>query len=278
MRHIYFTGICLIAFCSCTNNNSELNQIEEKVFTRNCAAIKSRVGNLQHQLWDKKNSVFFSESIDYWLQVTKLNQHYSNNVIERLLSIKNNLPKAGTDSVKLIFNEYLDSLSMLNPNIKIDLAPYLAVSDSASDNKNATSDEYMKALNNNSTQLPVLINQMITDILLNEEAIIFYCNAKMVHFSCGYNKSRPVIYQNATHFKEGEKLKIIAGIGAFSSAAAPKININGKDIKIIDGATDYTITISGAVGKYHLPIKISFRDQNGMVQSTKSDIVYNIDK
>ncbi len=71
----------------------------------------------------------------------------------------------------------------------------------------------------------------------------------------------------------GQQLQITAGVGAYSSAAAPSISINGSSVPVSNGQGIYTTTVSGA-GEHTVNVNVTFRDENNKIVTKSTPVKY----
>jgi hypothetical protein len=72
-------------------------------------------------------------------------------------------------------------------------------------------------------------------------------------------------------------MKITAGIGSFSKAAMPEFEILGKKMKPNEnGIMEFNFKETRVSGKYKLPIKISYVDQDGKSMTRETTISYTV--
>ncbi|MEO5944057.1 MAG: gliding motility protein GldM [Ferruginibacter sp.] len=89
-----------------------------------------------------------------------------------------------------------------------------------------------------------------------------------------YDKFIPLISQSSNYVMPGDEITIRAGVGAFSSSGAPTVSINGQNFDA--AATGYGETKINAAGggPHSIPIRITFKDQQGKVQNIDSKVDY----
>jgi len=75
----------------------------------------------------------------------------------------------------------------------------------------------------------------------------------------------------------GERIEIFAGVGEFRSDMKCEIFIYGKQVNIKDNAVaHYRLKAASTPGKYFVPVKINYTDQNGARQSIQKRIEYTV--
>ena len=123
-------------------------------------------------------------------------------------------------------------------------------------------------------------NKIHNSISLIANRTISFCNL-MTSAGCilRYEKFSVLIGQNSKHFKAGEKIEITAGVGSFSSASQPNINIDNQIISINDlGYAEFKKVLKGDTGRHVIPLTISYYSPDGIKKTTKHEIEYYIDQ
>lgn len=89
-----------------------------------------------------------------------------------------------------------------------------------------------------------------------------------------YDKFIPLISQSSNYVMPGQEITVRAGVGAFSSSGAPQVSINGQNFDA--SATGYgeTKVAAGGGGPHTIPIRITFKDQQGKVQTLEDKVEY----
>ena len=89
-----------------------------------------------------------------------------------------------------------------------------------------------------------------------------------------YNKFIPLISQTSNYVMPGQEITVRAGVGAFSSSGAPQVSINGQNFDASGtGYGETKITASGG-GPHTIPVRITFKDQQGKVQTLDEKVEY----
>jgi hypothetical protein len=113
-----------------------------------------------------------------------------------------------------------------------------------------------------------------------ENKIISYCDMKCGTTHDGFEVYSAIVGQNSSYLRPGDELEIKAGIGAFSKAAQPKVNINGIEVELgEEGYAFYKTKISKKPGIYKIPVTISFFSQNsGKDEIINTEVKYTVAK
>jgi len=92
-----------------------------------------------------------------------------------------------------------------------------------------------------------------------------------------FDKFQVIVLSNSTAYLPGDKIEVIAGIGAFSAAAKPKIFINGKPVEIgADATAVYSTLAPDKEGKYVIPVRIKYHDNTGELKELSKKVVYQV--
>jgi hypothetical protein len=128
----------------------------------------------------------------------------------------------------------------------------------------------------------LLLQNIRTNAALNQLKVLAVCDenarlnpGKYIH----ENFVSGIIGQASTILKPGEKLQIIAGLGYFSSDTSIRVHINGKLLKLgNDALSHYYLKTSSKPGKYFIPVKIEYLDQDGKQEVYEKIVQYEVSK
>jgi hypothetical protein len=123
------------------------------------------------------------------------------------------------------------------------------------------------------------LTRMQNSIKVNENRIIAFCKNKIGHLDgpSMYSTYSAIIGQSSNIVKPGDKITIIAGVGAFSKAALPKIFVNNQLVEVDENAVaNYVIKASNKPGNYTVPVKIDYIDDEGKKRILKQTIEYSV--
>ena len=114
------------------------------------------------------------------------------------------------------------------------------------------------------------------DIKNSENQIVTYCHNKIGAVEIRYDKTGVIYGANSTYLMPGDKLSVYAGVGAFSSAAQPTITIGGKTVAVDQDGKATSDIIVGGGGKQSIKISVTYKDQDGKVQTIPKEIDYTV--
>lgn len=108
-----------------------------------------------------------------------------------------------------------------------------------------------------------------------ESEIVTYCHNKIGEVERHLDKTGVLVGQNSEYLMPGQELTVSAGVGAYSSSAAPSISINGSNQTVIDGKAIFKTTVSGA-GEHSIAVNVSFKDENNNTVSYPTIVKYTV--
>jgi hypothetical protein len=209
--------------------------------------------------YEKDNNQLYKTSNTVIVNKVFIKEKEAENLYERLEKFKQNI----LDIDPLIKTEFENSIQVLSPN-----------SDSLMSKKGFIQTYFTDIC------LPAslaILSQLQNNVRITENRICNFCNQQVT--AGDFFKIRfPLISQNSTHFKTGEILEILAGIGNFEGAFT-NISINKEDIRLGDsGFARHRIKVLGKAGKYSLPVTIAYLDENNKMVTKTQTVSYIIDQ
>jgi gliding motility-associated protein GldM len=82
-----------------------------------------------------------------------------------------------------------------------------------------------------------------------------------------------LVGQSSNYVMPGQEITVTAGVGAYSSAAKPSINIGGSSVAVTNGQGSYK-TIANGGGEHSIPVSVTFMDENGKPQTKTETVKY----
>jgi hypothetical protein len=119
--------------------------------------------------------------------------------------------------------------------------------------------------------------QIIAQITMLEYKGIAFCDEQVPYYRPYYDSYSAIVGQSSNCVVPGEKMEVIAGVGAFSRKAEPRIRINDSLIPInAEGVANYQFTAPKRKGQHTIPVQINFIDQHGKIQTMNKDVVFTV--
>jgi gliding motility-associated protein GldM len=121
-----------------------------------------------------------------------------------------------------------------------------------------------------------ILTKFQNDVRTSENRTIALFHEQVGKVEVRYDKFAAIVGQNSNYIMPGQEIEINAGVGAFSSAAAPTISINGQGAPLgPDGQAKLKVS-GGGLGKHTVPVVISFKDQDGNMQTVTKSVEYTV--
>jgi len=120
-----------------------------------------------------------------------------------------------------------------------------------------------------------ILSKFQNNIKNAENEIVTYCHTQIGKVEVHMDKTGVLVGTNSTYLMPGQQLQITAGVGAYSSAAAPSISINGNNVPVANGQGTYTTAVSGP-GEHTVNVNVTFRDENNQIQTKSVPVKYTV--
>jgi GldM N-terminal domain len=264
-RFIYTLVIITLFSCSQKNKTEELiKQLEESLQSSN-KVINLSTQDILKQLFTKTTYSNSMERAKFWYpkaeQISKLSKEMYNYLDSAKMELIEK--KISTDFLNKSLDNYRKNLLDVDSSIRVEFTNNFNFLNPVS-----------------KTVLPSELIFLQNNIKVIENRIITFCNMKCEYIYHGFDIYSAIVGQNSKLLKPGDELEIQAGIGAFSRASLPKININGKNIPLSDGGYSiFKMKASTVSGEYKIPVTISYFNQTtGMEQTMNVNIEYSVAK
>jgi len=119
-----------------------------------------------------------------------------------------------------------------------------------------------------------ILSKFQSDIKNSESHVIDYLHKRIGEVKVVFDKFDAMVGTNATYLMPGDELDITAGIGAFSTAAQPKVYVNGALQPLgADGSADYKTKVS-ASGVMN--VKIEYTKPDGSPGVIEKAVKYTV--
>lgn len=108
-----------------------------------------------------------------------------------------------------------------------------------------------------------------------ENMVVTYCHSQIGAVEVHMDQVGVLVGQSSNYLMPGQQLQVTAGVGAYSSSAAPTISINGTNVPVSGGQGTYTTTVSGA-GEHTMNVNVTFRDENNNLVTKTQEVKYTV--
>ncbi|MBP6432479.1 MAG: gliding motility protein GldM [Ferruginibacter sp.] len=121
-----------------------------------------------------------------------------------------------------------------------------------------------------------LLSKFQNNVKNAENQIVAACHSKIGQVKFIYDKFAAVVGQSSNYVMPGEKVKITAGVGAFSTQAQPQITIGGSGAAVnADGVAEREFTADGG-GNKSVPVTVTYTKPDGTKESKSYTIEYTV--
>ncbi len=120
-----------------------------------------------------------------------------------------------------------------------------------------------------------LLSKFQNNVKNAEHDVVTFCHEQIGAVKIKFDKIGVLVGQSSNYIMPGQEMVITAGIGAYSSAAQPKISINGASAAVENGRATYKVSAAGA-GPHSVPVSVTYLDQDGISQTKTETVEYTV--
>ncbi|MGG9971226.1 gliding motility protein GldM [Ferruginibacter sp. SUN002] len=184
--------------------------------------------------------------------------------------------KKGPELLKRLI-DFKAAILAIDPEIKLEFEKKLPVETDPPTGQDGTKKEFTEGYFHMVPTVAALtiISKFQNNIKNAENQVATFCHAKIGEVKVRFDKFGVLVGQSSNYLMPGDELEVTAGVGAYSSAAAPSVSIAGSTVPVVDGKGSYKTTASGQ-GERSIPVTIRYKDQNGVDQVANSEVKYTV--
>jgi gliding motility-associated protein GldM len=120
-----------------------------------------------------------------------------------------------------------------------------------------------------------LLSKFQNNVRNAENQVVTYAHNQIGQVEVHMDQVGVLIGQSSNYVMPGEEITVTAGVGAYSSAAAPRIAINGSPVAVTNGQGTYKTTASGA-GEHSVAVNVTFIDENKKEVTKTETVKYTV--
>jgi hypothetical protein len=295
LRNIFsklnFIPSILFVFASCSvrskNDHEVILALNESIqHSNNLASSASEdiLMALEQKLYDPATS----EKAKIWLPKAERIKAISKETFDKIdikkkdfeSQAKHKLPEENILELYKCLADYKINILKIDSNLTRDYEKYLKIFTTKIDSTNNDQIELFKNLfaDNSTSSTLAILTKLQNNIKLNEKGIMVYCNEQCASLSWSnhYMYSALTIL-NTSLAQPGERLELTAGLGLFSIKQSPEVFVYNKPVPLAeDGAAHFRFKAASKLGKYYVPVKINFTDQDGKQITIQKEIEYTV--
>ncbi len=173
--------------------------------------------------------------------------------------------------------DYKAAMLAIDPEINTQFATTLAVDGKPATGQDGKQKSFTDAYFHMTPTVAglTLLSKFQNNVKNSENQVVTYCHSKVGEVKVKFDKTGVLIGQSANYVMPGQEIEVTAGIGAYSSAAAPQISINGSGVPVVDGQGKYKFQASGG-GAHTVPVTIRYKDQDGNEKTETKNVEYTV--
>jgi gliding motility-associated protein GldM len=174
---------------------------------------------------------------------------------------------------------YKNAMLAISPELKRDVETYLRQIDlNTPSTKNAANDSweavYFRMVP--TVAATTMLTKFQNDIRTSENRVVARFHQMVGEVKVRFNQFATIKGQSSNYLMPGQELAITAGVGAFSSEAAPTITIGGRVIPVNEKGIAEFKTVVNSMGQGSIPIHYEWTDQEGNRKSFDDKITYEV--
>ncbi len=121
-----------------------------------------------------------------------------------------------------------------------------------------------------------LLSKFQNTVKNSENQVVTFAHNKIGQVKVIYDEFAAIVGQSSNYVMPGEKVKITAGVGAFSTKALPQISIGGSSMSVnSQGVAEREFTAAGG-GNQNVPVTVTYTKPDGTKESKSYTIQYTV--
>ncbi len=172
---------------------------------------------------------------------------------------------------------YRQAMLDLHPDIKAKFAKTLPIETEPPLGQDKKKKEFTEAYFHMTPTVAglTLLSKFQNNVKNAENQVVTFVHEQIGAVKVKFDKTGVLLGQSSSYVMPGDQLQITAGIGAYSSAAAPQISIGGSGVPVVDDQGIFKTTASGA-GIRKVPVTIRYKDQDGNEKVETKEVEYTV--
>jgi hypothetical protein len=293
---VLFSAITI--FTSCSDKSEKDLAITEAIdegLANSNKILTISTSEILTSLNEKVKDMNTHERAKYWFPKAQAVESLSKDVNSYLEEIRDDLSKKTIESnaaVRTFFNQRKDSIydrliDYHRKVLEIDAQIYkefrksLTIVSPSFDAEGKNGIDLFKTFFDNASVYSsrAMLTRMQNNIKIIENKIIMFCHEQIgtTHGRCTFISAISV--QSSSIVQPGERIEIFSGVGEFNMCCNPEVFVYGKPVPMdVSGVAIFKLKAPAKPGKYYVPVKINYTDQNGMKQSIQKENEYTVAK
>ncbi|HTB51680.1 MAG TPA: GldM family protein [Ferruginibacter sp.] len=120
-----------------------------------------------------------------------------------------------------------------------------------------------------------MLSKFQNNIANSENKVVAFCQREIGEVKVHMDKTAVLVNASANYVMPGDKLTIQAGVGAYSSAAAPIVTIRGTNVPVVDGVAKMDITAGGS-GQQTVDVDVVYTNEHGVKVTSPEKVQFTV--
>lgn len=120
-----------------------------------------------------------------------------------------------------------------------------------------------------------LLSKFQNNVKNAESQVVTFCHNQVGQVKVIMDQAAILVGQSSNYVMPGQEITITAGVGSYSSKAAPKISINGAGVAAENGVGTYKFQANGG-GAHKVAVTVTYVDQNGNSKTETKEVEYTV--
>ena len=177
------------------------------------------------------------------------------------------------DDLKNKLSAIKEKLLNLHPDIKTAFGTTLPIDISTPDNKDWAQTYFHMTP---TVAALTILSKFENDVKNSSSQIVEFCHQQVGQVKIIFDQFQAIASQSSEYVMPGQEVRITAGVGAFSKAAAPNITIDGANVALnAEGVAELKFN-AGGTGAYSKKVVINYLKPDGTRGTTEKEIKYTV--
>lgn len=121
-----------------------------------------------------------------------------------------------------------------------------------------------------------ILSKFENDVKNSTAQVVEWCHKQVGQVEVVYDQFQAIASQSSEYLMPGMEMRITAGVGAFSKAAAPNVSIDGASVPLnAEGVAEQKFNV-GNPGQYSKKVVISFKKPDGTIGTAEKELKYTV--
>ncbi len=277
--------LSILIFTSCTDRSRTdrdiIAALDESVENSNLT-LSEASKEMMHAFEDKLRDPVSGERSGLWYPKAVIIQQLSGKIITFIDSLKtviNSKHRFSSGLFQKLMN-YKNDILRVDPRIAYEFQRSMRIFtraiDSATTNRKGLFQNYFD--NASKASALAMLNKIQNNVRIIEGKIIAFCyeqSSRLRFGPCTFITAMAI--QNSSIVQPGERLEILSGVGEFNKNCNPEVFVYGKAVPLDEsGIANYKVRAPVKPGKYYVPVKIIYTNQDGKAVTVEKEITYTV--